>query len=156
MISRRSKFKNLNYRQLSWNSHLVNFILLDMCCLFDWSFERKTYTWSSRKSSRSWNPADFGWNLVDFVRISGEIWRILYGFQVKSGRFCMDFEKSGRFQVKSARFHTWNPPDFERPFARNGKPYVICFVFLQIEIDLKVHLMVSRKFRQSYVAKALR
>ena len=31
-----------------------------------WSFERKTYTWSSRKSSHSWNPADF-------VRISGEI-----------------------------------------------------------------------------------
>ena len=27
-----------------------------------WSFDRKTYTWSSPKSSRSWNPADFRWN----------------------------------------------------------------------------------------------
>ena len=30
--------------------------------LFDWSFERKTYTWWSPKSSHSWNPADFMWN----------------------------------------------------------------------------------------------
>ena len=50
----------------------------DYWCLTSfWSFEGKTYTWSSPKSSHSWNPADF----------TGEI-------------------------------------DFERPIARNGKPYV--------------------------------
>ena len=39
----------------------------------------------------------------------------------------LTFMKSGGFQVKSGRFRTdfrWNPPDFERPIARNGKP---CF-----------------------------
>ena len=55
-------------------------------------------------------------------------------FQVKSSRFNMDFMKSVRFQVKSGGFHriSWNLPDFtheirqdfERPIARNGKPYV--------------------------------
>ena len=40
--------------------------------------KRKTYTWSSRKSSHSWNPADFTWNLADF-------------------------KKSGRLQVKSTQ-----------------------------------------------------
>ena len=63
-----------------------------------WSFERKTYTWSSRKSSHSWNPADFiwiswnpadfRWNPADSIWISGEICWILYGF------------------------HTWNLLDF--------------------------------------------
>ena len=38
---------------------------------------------------------------------------------MKSGGFRTDFMKSGGFQVKS-----WNPPDFERPIARTGKPYV--------------------------------
>ena len=49
----------------------------------------------------------------------------------------LTFMKSGGFQVKSG-FHRWNPPwnpsdltgeiDFERPIARNGKPYVyFCF-----------------------------
>ena len=55
-----------------------------------------------------WNLADFRWNPADFIRISGEI----------SG-FRTDF-------VKSAGFQVWNPPDFERPIARNGKPYVFC------------------------------
>ena len=100
----------------------------------------------------SWNLADFRWNLVDFIWISwnlADFIRISYRFQVKSGRFQvkssrlhMDFMKSSGFQVKSSRFHmdfmksagfhawnlldfTWNPPDFERPIARNGKPYVL-------------------------------
>ena len=96
-----------------------------------WSFDRKTYTWSSPKSSHSWNPADFTmksgnfmksvksgrfhpWNLADFTC---EIWRIswnLVDFTLKSGRFheireiwqispwnLVDFMKS----VKSGRFH---------------------------------------------------
>ena len=68
-----------------------------------WSFDRQTYTWSSRKSSHSWNPADFmksggfhheirrisPWNqmfqqkLFWFYKVWGgfhEIRRISYGF----------------------------------------------------------------------------
>ena len=44
-------------------THTVVFVVV-------WSFERKTYTWWSPKSSHSWNPADFMWisqNLVDFT-----------------------------------------------------------------------------------------
>ena len=49
----------------------------------------------------------------------------------------LTFMKSGGFHVKPTRFHadfrwnladfvqiSWNPPDFERPIAKNGKPYV--------------------------------
>ena len=90
-----------------------------------WSFDRKTYTWSSPKSSHSWNPADFTreirriswnpWNLADFTH---EIWQIS---PMKSGRFheiheiqwispwnLADFMKS----MKSSGFHPWNPADF--------------------------------------------
>ena len=55
--------------------------------IYFWSFERKTYTWSSRKSSYFWNPADFTWNLADFT------WNPV------------DFMKSGRFHMKSGGFH---------------------------------------------------
>ena len=54
-----------------------------------------------------WNPADFRWNPADFT---GEI----------------------RHEIH--RISRWNPPDFtgeidfERPIARNGKPYVFYFV----------------------------
>ena len=69
-----------------------------------WSFDRKTYTWSSPKSSHSWNP----WNPADFTMKSG-------GFQVKSGRFQVKsggFQvKSGRFQVKSSRFQVKSTPN---------------------------------------------
>ena len=44
-----------------------------------WSFDRKTYTWSSPKSSHSWNP----WNRADFT--------------MKLGDFTMKSVKSGRF-----------------------------------------------------------
>ena len=73
----------------------------------------------------SWNLVDFRWNPLDFIWIS---W-------VKSTRFCMDF-KGEIWQiswVKSGRFHRWNLADFERPIARNGKPYV-SFTFLLIEV----------------------
>ena len=82
-------------------------------CVIVWSFDRKTYTWSSPKSSRSWNPADFmksggfhpeirrisPWNLVDFMKSGGfheicEIWQIS--------------------PVKSGRFHLWNPPKIRK------------------------------------------
>ena len=72
-----------------------------------WSFERKTYTWSSRKSSHSMK--------------SGR-------FQVKSVRFHTDF--MGEIRQISYGFHPWNPPDFERPIARNGKPYVLYVAYV--------------------------
>ena len=73
--------------------------------IYVWSFERKTYTWSSRKSSHSMKSGG-----------CHEIRRISYGFHT-------DFMKSGRFQVKSGGFHEireiwqiswnpWNPADF--------------------------------------------
>ena len=47
-------------------------------------------------------------------------------------------------QVKSARFHGWNqgwnPPDFERPIARNGKPYVL---FCDWSLASEYQLLVS-------------
>ena len=46
-----------------------------------------------------------------------EIWWILYGFQVKSIRFHMDFMKSGGFQVKSGGFRT----DFTHEIRRISK-----------------------------------
>ena len=102
-----------------------------------WSFERKTYTWSSCKSSHSWN-------LADFMKSSGCHLKSSR-FQVKSTHnliksdvstktiqfdecrrvaMTLDFMKSTRFHgwnppdftgeiwVKSTRFHGWNPPDF--------------------------------------------
>ena len=59
-------------------------------------------------------------------------------FQVKSGRFHVNFMKStyktykSNISRKTLQFYgvlweglfIWNPPDFERPIARNGKPYV--------------------------------
>ena len=60
-----------------------------------WSFDRKTYTWSWRKSSHSWNPADFTreirriswnpWNPADFMK------------SLKSGGFTLKSVKSGGF-----------------------------------------------------------
>ena len=64
-----------------------------------WSFDRKTYTWSSPKSSRSWNPADFMKS-------------------VKSGGFHLwnpvDFMKSGGFhpEIRRISWNPWNPVDF--------------------------------------------
>ena len=86
-----------------------------------WSFERKTYTWWSPKSSHSWNPADFTWNLPDFMRISWNLadftWNLpdfvhiswnLVDFMWHPVDFTwnlVDFTKSGGFHVKSSRFH---------------------------------------------------
>ena len=50
---------------------------------------------------------------MDFVQISPEIRRISCGFHLlKSAGFRTDFT-------------CWNPADFERPIARNGKPNVL-------------------------------
>ena len=64
-------------------------ILLNFSCniLVDpsvWSFDRKTYTWSSPKSSHSWNP----WNPADFTM------------------------KSGGFHHEIRRISPWNLADF--------------------------------------------
>ena len=80
-------YKNLprptNSKFVNSDSNLIKSSLIREGTIWDvWSFERKTYTWSLRKSSYfeirriSWNPVDFRWNLADFM-------------------------KSGRFQVKS-------------------------------------------------------
>ena len=112
----------------------------------DWSFNRKTYTWSSPKSSRSWNLADFTmksggfhheiwqiswnpWNLADFTMKSG-------GFQVKSDvseiscrcfsknssdftRFGVDFTWNLLDFMKSARFHL-KSAGFHTDFMKSG------------------------------------
>ena len=80
-----------------------------------WSFERKTYTWSSRKSSHSMKSGGFH---TDFMK-SG-------GFQVKFGDFTQIspmkstqnykskwFSKnSSVWWMQGGGFHPWNPPDF--------------------------------------------
>ena len=108
--------------------------------LYFWSFDRKTYTWSSPKSSHSWNPADFTmksggfhheirriswnpWNPADFTR---EIWRISWNpadfmKSVKSGGFHPEIWRiswnpwnladfTREIQRISPRYHLWNPP----------------------------------------------
>ena len=93
----------------------------------DWSFDRKTYTWSSPKSSHSWNPADFTMKSSGFHH---EIWQIswnpwnLVDFTMKSGRFqvksdvseirCRCFSKNSSDFTRFGVDFTWNPPDFIR------------------------------------------
>ena len=71
--------------------------------IFYWSFDRKTYTWSSPKSSHSWNPADFAMKSVK----SG-------GFHPWNPANFMKSVKSGGFHPEiwriSPRYHLWNPP----------------------------------------------
>ena len=67
----------------------------------NWSFERKTYTWSSRKSSHSMKSGGFHpWNPYEIRRIS----------PVKSIWNPLDFTWNPPDVMKSV----WNPPDFER------------------------------------------
>ena len=69
------------------------------------------------------NLADFMWNPP--TKLINQI------FQEKLLSFMECCGKAmSWFHMKSARFHeihriSWNLPDFERPIARNGKPYVI-------------------------------
>ena len=110
-----------------------------------------------------WNPHGFHrWNPPDF---KGEICQISW---VKSARFqkanCQDSHEIlghsphpafiklksfccykvflGRFHMKSglksAGFHGWNPPDFERPIARNGKPYVYSIVNYSLTYPINI------------------
>ena len=60
--------------------------------------------------------------------ISGEIWWISYRFHEISWISGEIWQISYGFQVKSSRFQVWNLPDFKRPIARNGKPYVSVLV----------------------------
>ena len=114
--------KKQTHIHLLYNLYLITIVLATVY----WSFDRKTYTWSSPKSSRSWNPADFTMKSGGFHEIR-EIQQI-------SPWNPADFMKSGRFQVKLdvseircrcfsknssdfTRFgvdFTWNPPDFIR------------------------------------------
>ena len=64
----------------------------------DWSFDRKTYTWSSRKSSHSWNPADF---------------------TMKSGGFHPEIREIRRISP----WNPWNPADFTREIRRISPRY---------------------------------
>ena len=93
--------------------YLLVWITCNLAC---WSFDRKTYTWSSRKSSHSWNLADFTmksggfhheiwqiswnpWNPADFTR---EIWRISW-----NPWNLVDFTREIR--RISPRYHLSNP-----------------------------------------------
>ena len=68
-----------------WAVITVNFHLK---CLMFWSFDRKTYTWSSPKSSHSWNPPDF----MKSSRFHHEIWRISVK-SMKSGRLSGEIQQ---------------------------------------------------------------
>ena len=74
------------------------------------------------------NPADFMWNPP--TKLINQIFQEkLFSFMECCGK------AMSCFHMKSAGFHEicwisqnldfmWNPPDFERPIARNSKPYV--------------------------------
>ena len=94
-----------------------------------WSFERKTYTWSSRKSSHSMKSGRFQVKSARFhMDFTGEICRISYGFHrwnLPDFRWNLpDFIWISR--VKSAGFHEirMKSAGFRKTIARNGKPYV--------------------------------
>ena len=129
-----------------------------MITVNNWSFERKTYTWSSRKSSHSmksggfhpWNPyeirwispvksilnlADFTWNLADFT----------HEIRMKSTGF-------HEIRMKSA--------GFRKTIARNGKPYVsLSFLFKWSHTMYKLHystgLFCYEVYRQLYPGNSL-
>ena len=94
-----------------------------------WFFDRKTYTWSSPKSSHSWNPADFtmksgGFHEIREIRwISPEIWWIspryhlwnppkIIKASVSAKTLQFDECRVGDFTLKSGGFHLWNLADF--------------------------------------------
>ena len=90
---------NPSFMQISWNlvdfmwnrkTHLQGIVTLWLCTY--WSFKRKTYTWSSPKSSK-WNAVLFIWKALRFS------WKVAL------------FMKSGTFREKRCTFHmksTWN------------------------------------------------
>ena len=131
-----SKLIDFSYSGSSVNSH------------DDWSFDRKTYTWSSRKSSHSWNPADFTmksggfheireiqqispWNPADFTMksdVSTKTLLILQGLGWISWN-PPDFTWNPPDFIRIS----WNPPDFmwnRKTFARNCNSMFLIFDFL--------------------------
>ena len=83
--------------------YIVLFTLLPISV---WSFDRKTYTWSSPKSSHSWNPADFTMKSGGFHeirRISWNPWNPA-DFTMKSGGF--------HHEIRRISWNPWNPADF--------------------------------------------
>ena len=100
-----------------------------------WSFDRKTYTWSSRKSSHSWNPADFtmksdvsaktllilqglgwiSWNLLDFIRISWNPVDFMWNRKTfaRNCNSMFGLSKERPILDHHAKAHIpWNPADF--------------------------------------------
>ena len=81
--------------------------LINLVSLSVWSFDRKTYTWSSPKSSHSWNPVEFTMKSGGFHhkiwQISWNLWNpVDFRWNLTDFRWnLVDFMKSGRFQVKS-------------------------------------------------------
>ena len=91
----------------------------------------------------TWNPADFKWNLADFmwnlINSSASV-KTLQFDECRVGAMTQDFMKSwviappALHQTKDFLLKhlilwgfwwiSWNPPDFERPIARNGNAYV--------------------------------
>ena len=86
------------------------------------------------------------WISDEIQWISGEIWQISCGFHLKSARFCADFTWNlVDFMQISPGIHriSWNPADFERPIARNGKPYVF-LVLSQTSVFMVLQLAMLK------------
>ena len=115
-----------------------------------WSFERKTYTWSSRKSSHSMKSGGFHeirmksggfhpWNPYEIHRISPvkSVWNLVdftHEIRMKSTRFheiCMKSVWNPPDFMKSV----WNPADFERQLPGMVSPmFCICWITVYWEI----------------------
>ena len=109
---------------------------------FFWSFERKTYTWSSPKSSK-WNAALFIWNAALFIwNAALFIWKALH-FSYEKHLKSLKTADSTQISHLDLVFHRvqreghswkaplfmWKVPLFERPLARNCNPMFFFFSF---------------------------
>ena len=109
---------------------------------FFWSFERKTYTWSSPKSSK-WNAALFIWNAALFIwNAALFIWKALH-FSYEKHLKSLKTADSTQISHLDLVFHRvqreghswkaplfmWKVPLFERPLARNCNPMFFSFLF---------------------------
>ena len=100
-----------------------------------WSFERKTYTW--------WSPKG---HIHEIQWISCEIKRhSLPPALHKTEEFLLSY-----LIYKVFRWISWNPPDFERPIARNGNAYVL-FVRLHHPPTLIMENQKKKKKKKSWL-----
>ena len=149
---------------------------------YDWSFERKTYTWSSPKSSHSIKSGGFHLksggcqvkSTQNLIKSDVSTKTLQFGGVHGGGAMTPDFMKSKAIApllhssnwivfVETSDFirfwvdFTWNPPDFERPLARNCNPMFICTLsftwvvrpLLQIFIYVYIFLNVLIQFVKS-------